>query len=203
LFLAHIPTLIQKAFPQLLWHVPEQQKRVYLTFDDGPTPEVTDWVLAQLEEYRAKATFFCIGRNVVMQPDIYRKVQEKGHVIGNHSYTHVNGWNTEDELYYTDVERCAEVVHSRLFRPPYGRISLSQIAMLKQQYRIVMWDVLSGDFEPSLSKEQCLKNVMSNVKLGSIIVFHDSVKAFPNLEYTLPRILQALSEQGYTFGTLT
>ncbi len=181
------------------------EKKVYLTFDDGPTPEITEWTLNQLQRYDAKATFFCIGKNIQNHPDIFKKVITSGHAIGNHTFNHLNGWNTSDEMYFENVNLCADEIsaqHSehncRLFRPPYGKIKPSQSKQLRKMgYTIVMWDVLSEDFDATITAEKCLENVLKNVKSGSIIVFHDSVKAYPHLEYVLPRTLQFLKEKGF------
>lgn len=179
------------------------QKTVYLTFDDGPTPKITEWVLEELEKYRAKATFFCIGKNVEAHPEIFQQIGEKGHVIGNHTFNHFNGWQTPDVDYLQNVADCAQFISSNLFRPPYGRIKQRQAKLLRGQgYEIIMWSVLSGDFDESLSKEKCLSNVLANVEDGSIIVFHDSVKAFRLLEEVLPKVLEELEERGFVFECL-
>ncbi len=200
------PFFVKKfLFPQYLWSGQKiaNQKTVYLTFDDGPTPEITDWVLQQLEEYQAKATFFCIGKNVVTHPSLFREIETKGHRIGNHTFNHFNGWETETSIYLQNVVNCSEVMNTRLFRPPYGRIKRKQAKALKQDgYQIVMWSVLSGDFDQGLSKEQCLENVLKFVNDGDIVVFHDSVKAFRLLEYVLPKALKALQKKGFVFEVL-
>ena len=197
---------IKTIFPNYVWRMPTRQKIVYLTFDDGPTPEITNWVLNQLQKFEAKATFFCIGNNIEKNPTIFHRIITDGHTIGNHTFNHVKGWNTSANDYVYEVEKCEEVIvessvkrhKSRLFRPPYGKIKPSQAKLLRSKgYKIIMWDVLSGDYDTTISKEKCLKNVLHHVESGSIIVFHDSVKAFPNLEYTLPKTLSFLTEKGY------
>jgi peptidoglycan/xylan/chitin deacetylase (PgdA/CDA1 family) len=196
--------LIKKIFSNFTWDVSNIGNTVYLTFDDGPIPEVTEWVLAELKKHGFKATFFSIGENITKHPEIFKKVISEGHSIGNHTYNHLNGWNTSTEDYIENVARCEEAISkninqnlkSKLFRPPYGKIKTVQSkAIRKLGYKIIMWDVLSADFDTTISREQCLDNVLSNVKPGSIIVFHDSVKAFKNLEYVLPKTLAFLKEK--------
>jgi peptidoglycan/xylan/chitin deacetylase (PgdA/CDA1 family) len=196
--------LIKKIFSNFTWDVSNIGNTVYLTFDDGPIPEVTEWVLAELKKHGFKATFFSIGENITKHPEIFKKVISEGHSIGNHTFNHLNGWNTSTEDYIENVARCEEAISkninqnlkSKLFRPPYGKIKTAQSkAIQKSGYKIIMWDVLSADFDTKISREQCLENVLSNVKPGSIIVFHDSVKAFKNLEYVLPKTLAFLKEK--------
>lgn len=199
------PQIIKKIFSKYHWDVPNKNNTVYLTFDDGPIPEVTPWVLSQLEIHQAKATFFCIGDNIKKHPDIFKQVVEKGHRVGNHTCHHINGWNTSIKTYVENTELCQNSIektsnsHSvKLFRPPYGKIRPRQSkALRKKGYKIIMWDVLSADYDMTLSKEQCLQNVIRNIESGSIIVFHDSLKAFPRLEYVLPKVLQFLEEKNY------
>lgn len=198
-----IPRIVQKIFSRYVWSIPTKEKEVYLTFDDGPHESVTPWVLNELNKYNAKATFFCIGSNVQAEPIVYNRILAEGHAVGNHTYDHPNGWDTDTETYLDNIRHAATVIHSPLFRPPYGRIKTQQAkkikAVLGENARIIMWEVLSADFDPSFSKEQCLRNVMKNVKPGSIIVFHDSEKAFKNLEYALPVVLKELSGEGFLF----
>lgn len=176
---------------------------MYLTFDDGPTPEITEWVLEQLLHYSAKATFFCIGRNVERHPEIYQKIIEQGHAIGNHTYSHLNGWKTRGIEYINDINLAADLIQSRLFRPPYGRIRHRQIQQVKKAgYKMFMWDVLSEDYNQKITPEQCLQNVMDYTDSGSLIVFHDSVKASKNLYPVLPKVLKHYSELGYSFEKL-
>jgi peptidoglycan/xylan/chitin deacetylase (PgdA/CDA1 family) len=196
--------LIKKMFPNYIWDLPPAGNKVYLTFDDGPTPEITTWVLDQLRQYKAKATFFCIGDNVKKQIEICQLIRKDGHQIGNHTFNHLNGWNTDMQKYVANVHLCEETLlpfkssKSQLFRPPYGKVSKRQAdQLLSEGYKIIMWDVLSADFDQNISPEKCLQNVIKNVTPGSIIVFHDSVKSFKNLEFTLPRFLNFLKQNNY------
>lgn len=202
MYLVKTPQFIQNLFPNYTWRIPTQEKVLYLTFDDGPIPEVTPWVLEQLEAFDAHATFFCVGDNIRKHPEVFRQVVEKGHAVGNHTYNHLNGWVSENIPYFHNVRHCASLAHSVLFRPPYGKLKPKQAQFLQRHYRIVMWDVLSGDFDPSLPKEQCLANVTGNAEPGSIVVFHDSLKAEEKLRYVLPRVLEHFAGKGYQFGKL-
>lgn len=200
--------LIKKIFRNYIWDIPNTENKVYLTFDDGPTPEITEWVLEQLKKHNAKATFFCIGNNIEKYPEIFTKIIAEDHSVGNHTFNHLNGWKTSTEEYLENVNLCKTQMAMQnlqpatcdLFRPPYGKIKLSQSRKLQQLgYKIIMWDVLTADFDSRISPEKCLENVLKNVNSGSIIVFHDSIKAFPNLEFTLPKTLKYLSERGFMF----
>lgn len=196
--------LAKKFFSSYVWNIPTDENVVYLTFDDGPHPTITPWVLDQLKQFNAKATFFCIGNNVGKHPDVYRKILDEGHVTGNHTYNHLNGWKTDDKKYIDDIAAAAQLVKSNLFRPPYGKIKIRQSKKIgdvlqTKNPKIIMWDVLSADFDSSFSPEQCLNNVLENVSAGSIIVFHDSDKAFTNLEYALPKTLKSLKDAGFAF----
>lgn len=202
MYLVKTPKLVQALMPAYVWHIPTQQQVLYLTFDDGPIPEVTPWVLDVLREYKAKATFFCVGENVSRHPAIFRRILAEGHSVGNHTHNHLNGWNTENLPYFHNVRHCAHLVKSNLFRPPYGRLLPSQRAFLERHYRIVMWDVLSGDFDPALSAQQCLDNVQTNAQPGSIIVLHDSLKTDAKLRYILPHLLDYFAAQGYSFDAM-
>lgn len=195
---------IKIIFPNYIWDVPNDENKVYLTFDDGPTPEITEWTLARLKSYNAKATFFCIGDNVRKFPEIFDKVILDGHSIGNHTFNHLNGWNTTTKEYisnarlYETEHYSLNIEHCNLFRPPYGKIKPSQSKILRKLgYKIIMWDIISYDFDATISPEKCLENVLKNIQSGSIIVFHDSKKAVTNLEYALPRTLQFLKEKGF------
>lgn len=203
--------IIKKIFFNYTWDVSNTGNTVYLTFDDGPIPEITTWVLEELKKFDLKATFFCIGENIDKHPEIFKKVISEGHAIGNHTFNHLNGWKTPTEIYIENIKLCEEVIEkttnynsrSKPFRPPYGKLKTAQArAIEKLGYEIMMWDVLSADFDTTLSKEQCLDNVLSNVKPGSIIVFHDSVKAFKNLQYVLPKTLAFLKENNFNCGVL-
>ena len=205
MYLKKSPYWLQWLYPSLTWHKNRQEKYVYLTFDDGPIPVVTPFVLKTLKKFDAGATFFCIGDNVDKHPEIFNEVLANGHRVGNHTFNHLKGWDTPDEEYLQNVEQCRTVVDSNLFRPPYGRITMAQIRKFRMQFpemEIVMWDVLSGDFDPSISVEKCTSNVLKNVTNGSIIVFHDSTKAFPRLQHILPIVLRELQILGYSFKML-
>jgi peptidoglycan/xylan/chitin deacetylase (PgdA/CDA1 family) len=195
------PGWLKMFYPRRLWKMKTAEKVIYLTFDDGPHPAMTTFVLDTLKKAGAKATFFCIGKNVATHPDIYQRILEEGHQTGNHTQQHLNGWKTSDAIYLRDVEAASGHISSRLFRPPYGRIKSSQARQLKK-YTIVMWDVLSGDFDESISEEKCLKNVIGNTGPGSIVVFHDSEKAASRLRFVLPRVLEFFMEKGYKFSAL-
>ncbi|MGZ8544496.1 MAG: polysaccharide deacetylase family protein [Flavisolibacter sp.] len=192
------PWLVKKVFPSYYWDV-KGSDAVYLSFDDGPHPEITPWVLEQLRKYQAKASFFCIGKNVAAHPDIFASLILDGHAVGNHTYNHLNGWQTKDEVYLEDVKSASAIIDSDLFRPPYGRIRQSQAKkipafMPKENARIIMWDVLSADFDAGISPQDCFYNVANHIEPGSIIVFHDSEKAFNNLKYALPATLEFLEK---------
>ena len=199
--------LIKRIFSNYVWDIPTAEKKVYLTFDDGPTPEITAWVLNQLKAFDAKATFFCIGDNIRKHPEIFNLILLNGHNIGNHTFNHYNGWKIKTPEYIENVQLCKEAIienskfkiqNSNLFRPPYGKIKNAQAkALLTSGYKIIMWDILSADFDTAITPEKCLENVLKNIAPGSIIVFHDSAKAFRNLEYTLPRTLQFLKDNQY------
>jgi len=202
MYLSFTPKFLQQLLPGLIWRMESVEKKVYLTFDDGPIPEVTPWVLDQLNKYDAKATFFCVGQNVEKYGDIFHQVKSQGHTIGSHTYNHISGWASDNLDYMLNVRKASKICESNIFRPPYGKIRPSQTRFLKHHYRIVMWDVLSGDFDPNISAEQCLQNVLKNTIAGSIVVFHDSIKSFEKLKFVLPRVLNYYSEQGYQFINL-
>ena len=188
-----------------VWNIPTNEKEVYLSFDDGPHPVITPWVLDILNSYEAKASFFCIGKNVAAYPDIYRRIIEEGHRVGNHTHLHLNSKKTAEKEWLEDVKKAAEWIDSDIFRPPYGRISRFQEKALREAkpgFRTIMWSVLSGDFDKNLSAEDCTKIVYEHSKPGSIIVFHDSEKAWPRLEFCLPEILKRLSDKGFSFKVL-
>lgn len=212
MYLIKAPFWIRWVYPQLLWRLPTQEKVIYLSFDDGPHESATDFVLDQLKAYQAKASFFCIGKNVVKHPEIYERILHEGHQVGNHTQHHMNGWENSEDAYLQEVVAAAELIHSPLFRPPYGRIKRSAIskvkALLNERYwslgasKIVMWDVLSGDFDTQISGETCFQNVIKHAGPGSIIVFHDSTKAWDRMSYALPKLLQHFSALGYRFETI-
>ncbi len=175
---------------------------MYLNFDDGPIQEVTPWVLETLKKFNAKATFFCVGENVNKNPEVFQEILNQGHSVGNHTYNHLNGWATDNIPYFHNVRHCANLVKSSLFRPPYGRLMPKQAQFLQRHYRIIMWDVLSGDFDPKISQTQCWNNVKTKTKPGSIVVFHDSLKSFEKLQFVLPKVLQYFGEKGFRFEAL-
>jgi len=186
-------------YPGVEWNYPEQEKTIYITFDDGPVPEVTPKVLEILREYGVKATFFCIGDNVRKYPELYNQILAEGHRVGNHSYSHYNAWKVSAEAYLQDVEDGARLIESNLFRPPYGKLTWQVLIPLRKKYRIVMWDVISCDFDETVSAEQVYRNVTENARPGSVIVFHDSIKAAPRMIEALPEILNFYSERAYQF----
>lgn len=200
-------------YPSLIWEKHTDKKILYLTFDDGPHPTATPFVLDELKKYNAKATFFCIGKNVVEHRDIYKRILDEGHAVGNHTFNHLNGWKVSNEKYFENIFEAAKYIDSNLFRPPYGRISKFQIKLLEgekrnndsydRSFKIIMWSVLSGDFDIKLSPEKCFEHVLLNSKAGSIIVFHDSTKAWEKMSFALPRVLEHFSKQGYLFAALS
>jgi peptidoglycan/xylan/chitin deacetylase (PgdA/CDA1 family) len=198
-----LPKIVEAYYSSLLWRVQTNEKDLYLTFDDGPTPYITKWVLDKLKEYNARATFFCLGKNVRSHPTIFKRILSEGHSVGNHTYDHKNGWETKNYMYMKNVLKCASLVDSDLFRPPYGRISRNQIKALRKQYRIVMWDVLSEDYNQSIPGLKCADIVRERAKEGSIVVFHDSRKAFKNLKIALPEVLKYFHEHGYRFRAIS
>jgi peptidoglycan/xylan/chitin deacetylase (PgdA/CDA1 family) len=205
MYLVKSPRLLKTLYPSLTWDVKPAKPCIYLTFDDGPIPIVTPFVLNILKAYNAKATFFCIGDNVSKHPGVFEQVKNEAHAIGNHTYNHLKGWKTAAQTYVDNTLKADGLLHTNLFRPPYGRITRSQIKLLKSvkpEINIVMWDVLSGDFDISLSPEKCLANVLKHTQSGSIVVFHDSLKAFDRLEYVLPRAMEVWTRAGFEFGVL-
>jgi peptidoglycan-N-acetylglucosamine deacetylase len=200
------PVWLQKLFPKMIWKIKTNEKKIYLSFDDGPHYEHTFFVLNELKKYKAKATFFCIGNNVRLYPEIYKQIIDDGHSIGNHSYHHLNGKKTKDDVYIKDVEHAAKYIDSNLFRPPFGQIKKFQAKVFREMtkpYKIIMWTVLSGDFDTTITKEKCLKNVLCKTTNGSIVVFHDSEKASAKMKFALPKVLEIFTEKGYSFEKLT
>jgi len=187
----------------LYWSVPADKKKIYLTFDDGPTPELTQSILKILREFEAKATFFCVGNNASDHPEIFKDIKLRGHSVGNHTHHHLKGWKTPIKEYLDDIEMCGSFVDSSLFRPPYGKITPLQIKRLRDRYRIIMWNVLSRDFDQRIGFRECLNRCKKATRPGAIVVFHDNVKASGNMLYTLPRYLEYFVNQGYDFDPLT
>lgn len=226
---------IQKLFPNYLWKIKNDENKIYLTFDDGPIPNVTEWVLDVLKKENIKATFFCIGENIKKNPKIFKRIINEGHATGNHTFNHLNGWKTNTNEYIENFELCVEMMeegsekiddgnskfiskHSKLntehstlkteqsylFRPPYGKIKPSQALEIRNKgYKIIMWDILSYDFNLKITPEVCLNNVIKNTRTGSIIVFHDSLKAQKNMQYALPKAIQKLKEKGFDFDVIS
>ena len=232
MYFSKTPSIARYLFKGIIWNIPTKEKKIYLTFDDGPTPEITEWTLSILKKYNAKATFFCIAKNIEKYPEIFQKIISDDHSIGNHTYDHPNGWKTNTKEYLENVEKCNKVIgnqfsvtskqekrktgglHTKyriqntLFRPPYGKITYLQYSKLKDPplggrgASIVMWDVLSGDFDQKISGEKCFNNVRENAKEGSVVIFHDSEKASKNLFYALPETLEFFLGKGYSFEAL-
>lgn len=205
LYAAKTPFWLKWLYPSLIWDLSQESKKVFLSFDDGPHPQITPFVLDELKKFEAKATFFCIADNVRKYPETFERILQEGHQIGNHTFNHLNGWKTSDIDYLRNIERAKTLIDSDLFRPPYGKIRRSQIKAIKQKWpqtKIIMWDVLSADFDNSISENKCLNNVITNVKAGSIIVFHDSEKAFPKMRHALPATLKYLHDKGFDFETI-
>ncbi len=199
------PWLLKKLYPGLIWDVKTVDRCIYLTFDDGPIPIVTPFVLNILKQYNAKATFFCIGDNVGKHPDIFEQVKNEGHAIGNHTFNHLKGWDTSDETYLDNFLKADKLLNTKVFRPPYGRAKKSQIKLLKNVkpgLKVIMWNVLSADFDVNVTPEKCLDNVLKHTKSGDIVLFHDSLKAKERMQYALPRALEIWSRQGYSFKSL-
>lgn len=207
-YLFKTPTLLKKLYPGLVWdRYSDQKPTLYLTFDDGPIPEVTPWVLQELKEADVKATFFMVGDNVRKHPGILQNVIDEGHQIGNHTHNHLNGWKTKDADYTANIAACAAAlmdhgIETKLFRPPYGKIRRSQIKALKENYDIIMWDYLTGDFDQTLTAEKVVKNFRQKIVPGAVVVFHDNVKSFKVLQHALPEFLNYFKKQGYHFSTL-
>jgi peptidoglycan/xylan/chitin deacetylase (PgdA/CDA1 family) len=205
MYLVKTPWLLKTLYSKLVWNINYNSRCIYLTFDDGPIPIVTPFVLNILKQYNAKATFFCIGDNVRKHPDIFEQVKNDGHAIGNHTYNHLNGWKTEDNIYLDNFLRADKLLDTKLFRPPYGRIKRSQIKLLQEAkpgLKIIMWSVLSADFDINAKSEKCLDNVLKNTESGDIVLFHDSLKAKERMEYALPKVIEEWSKRGYSFNSI-
>jgi peptidoglycan/xylan/chitin deacetylase (PgdA/CDA1 family) len=198
----HLPAWITKMFPLAIWLLPSDQKVVYLTFDDGPIPEVTPAVLDILREKKVKATFFCVGENVYNNSEIFEQIKCEGHSVGNHTYNHLQGIHCSTNRYTENIELANQLIKSNMFRPPHGWLKQKQYLRIAKRYKIVMWDVISCDYDPSLKPEKCYKNVIDYTRNGSIITFHDSLKAKKNVLAILPKVIDELALQGYQFKKL-
>lgn len=215
------PFFLPWLYPQLVWRMPANEKKVYITFDDGPVPGATDFVLETLKQYNAVATFFCIGDNVQKHPDVFTKILRAGYAVGNHTFNHLNGWKTTLQTYLENTNQCEAILESHrtnhslqttdyrspitskhLFRPPYGRITRNQISTLMQKHKIIMWDVLTQDYRQGITPDTCIRGTIQATRPGSIVVFHDSYKAERNMMFALPRYLEFLNAKGYSFGIL-
>ena len=185
-----------------IWRIPNEEQKIFLTFDDGPHPSTTPYILDTLDQFNVKATFFCIGKNVDRNPKLFSEIMNRGHSVGNHTYSHLKGWKSSNQEYLSDIELAAQLIPGTLFRPPYGQIKLSQIKLLREQYKIVFWSVLSWDFQESLAPVKCLENVLPKTRGGDVIVFHDSLKTFDRMSYALPLVLDGLQKKGFNFCTI-
>ena len=203
-YLVKKPGWIRRLYGDCLWEMPSTEKIIYLTFDDGPHPEATPFVLDELKRFNAKGTFFCVGENVVKEKEIYNRIISEGHAVGNHSFSHLDGWKASPARFMEDIRKAKQLIHSDLYRPPYGHIFPWQVKKLKNQdnLKVIMWSVLSGDFDVHTTPERCYENVRRNIKSGAIVVFHDSTLAFANLQVVLPKILEEFSKQDYSFRAL-
>ena len=195
-----LPYLLTRLFPGAVFRVPTSQREVFLTFDDGPVPEVTPWVLELLKAEGLKACFFCVGENVQRNNGLFQRILEEGHQVGNHTFNHLQGLKNEDQLYYENIEKAAALIPGKLFRPPHGLLRIRQFKKLKLNYRLIMWDIISRDFDQRLSPRQVSQNVLKNVRPGSVIIFHDSLKAEKNMKAALPVVIGELRKQGFCFG---
>jgi len=202
MLIEQLPAFLRCAYRGVTWRKSSQEKIIYLTFDDGPIPEVTPWVLDVLDKYQIKATFFCVGENAVKHPEVYREVLKRGHRTGNHTYNHIRGFFTSTKTYLENIEKASECINSTLFRPPHGEMRLSQLMEIRKNFEVIQWDVISRDYDKDLSEQKVLNGVKKYVRNGSIIVFHDSLKAQRNMRYAMPRAVEWLLQEGYQFRTL-
>lgn len=202
-YFVRTPSWVAKLNSSLVWNIPTKEKELFLTFDDGPHEKATPFVLDQLRSFDARATFFCVGKNVKAHPKIYERILDEGHRVGNHTFNHLNGWKTKNKKYVHDIAEAAKYIDSKLFRPPYGRISPFVSKLLRSMnYRIIMWEILSGDFDPNLTPQKCAEHVVLHSRPGSIIVFHDSAKAWERMQVALPKCLQYFRQQSFKFNVI-
>lgn len=202
MLIEQLPLFFRRIYRGVTWRKDSKQKKIYLTFDDGPIPEVTPWVLDVLDSFGIKATFFCVGENVAKYPEIYQDILSRGHRTGNHTFNHVRGFITKTDRYLANVEKAAEYIHSDLFRPPHGDLTQKQYFALRKRYQIIQWDLITRDYNKKLTGEQVFQIVRKHARNGSIIVFHDSIKAEANMRYAMPRAVEFMLSEGYTFETL-
>lgn len=196
------PKIFDFIYPDLIWRIHTKEKKLYLTFDDGPDKNVTPELLKILNQFNAKATFFCVGKKVEKSSVLLNKIIKEGHSIGNHSYHHLKGKKVATNVFLDDVNLCSTLIPTNLFRPPFGSIKQSQIKLLKDQFKIFMWTVMPGDFDKNISKEKCLNRAIKHTKKGTIIVFHDNNEAKDKVFYTIPRYIEYFQKLGYTFEAL-
>lgn len=196
------PQLLRSFYKGSYWRMDKIEPIIYLTFDDGPIPELTPWVLDILAKYQVKATFFCVGDNILKNPEIFERIKNEGHQVGNHTFNHVKGWQLKQSVYLDNIEKCQQLTKTNLFRPPYGRIKKSQFKSLSRDYKVVFWDVLSYDYDKMITPKKCLDNSVKYTRNGSIIVFHDNIKAQINLKFALPHYIEHFLKLNYKFATL-
>ena len=197
------PFILEYIFPDLTWNLKTTAKEIFLTLDDGPHPHITTWVLDCLKEHSSSATFFCVGENVCKYPKVFDSIIENGNDVGNHTYNHLNGWKTRNDQYVKNILKAGKHIDTNYFRPPYGRITPSQIKSLRDNYKIIMWSILTCDFDSNVGMKQCLRNSIKYTKSGSIVVFHDSEKSQSNLKYALPKFLRHFIDQGYRIRSIS
>jgi peptidoglycan-N-acetylglucosamine deacetylase len=204
MYVTKIPAIVSFIYNKYIWRIPNNSNTIYLTFDDGPHPTITPWVLDMLLQYNIKASFFCIGKNAQQHDNIIQRIVHEGHAIGNHTFNHENGWQTNTLQYTQSIERTSQCLpQNKLFRPPYGKIKKAQgLALHKLGYKIIMWHIISADFDNTISNEQCYKNAINGLQAGSIIVFHDSEKAKQHMQYALPKFIEYALAKGFTFSTI-
>lgn len=196
------PLLLRAFYKGAVWRMDKNQPTVYLTFDDGPIPGLTEWILDALKQYNVKATFFCVGENILKHPQIFERILQEGHQVGNHTYNHLKGWATDDKFYYKNILKCQAYTKNNLFRPPYGRITRRQYQALSKSYKIVFWDVLTHDYDKTLPQKKCLQNSIKYTRNGSVVVFHDNIKAENNVKFALPQYIEHFLKLNYKFATL-